>query len=409
MNRTLLTLTGLLLAAPLAAQQPSANEMKASELLQLSAQKAMAGHETEAAKLAEMAMELLAAKGTPEEGEIHMVFEENDGHLKGNVVIVDGPDGRKVIEYIESEDVVMGIPEASIGFAWSEQEPEGREIIVEVDGLHELGYGGNVWHEKGHQGGEWHTDPGGSMIWMQDGGDHHFSPMDGGDLHQQLRDIQHELESLRHELHALRSEMGGGRRGGMQGQRRSMRFNGGGNWFPEGNHDLRGGGRIIYQKDFSPGQMQRTERHRMEGMPQNMRLRGLVQEGLGGIMELQGISGTVNIERLHEMGGMGGMGQLQGLHELHLSGDQGSDFDFDFDVPEGAEMHKEVVVIVNGEKFTGDAAMKKLEELNIQDMGEGQIRVRVEGQNGAFPTPPKPPKAPQQHRRRSNGHDHEDA
>jgi len=321
MNCTPLTLTGLLLAVPLAAQQPSANEIKASELLQLSAEQAMAGHETEAAKLAEMAMELLASKASSVEGEIRMVFEENDGHLKGNVVIVDGPDGREVIGFIGSED-------------------------VEFEG------GRNYWHDTSEDGSEWRS-----------------APMDGGDLHQQLREIQHELESLRHELHALRSEMGGGRRGGMQGQHRLMRFPSG-EWNMGKNLQLHGGKRLQYR--MAPGHMYGLEN---------------LGESIGEEM----------MDRLHEMG--------IDPHAMHFG--EMEDMDFDFEFPEGAEIHKEVVVIINGEKFTGDEARKKLEELNLGEMGIGRMRM------GA-PVPPEPPKAPSQRgtwQRRSGGQDqdHEDA
>ncbi|PCJ54278.1 MAG: hypothetical protein COA70_06525 [Planctomycetota bacterium] len=449
MNRTLLTLTGLLLAAPLAAQQPSANEIKASKLLQLSAEKAMAGYENEAQKLAEKAMELLQA---PQEFHRQVKTVETlrgkvvmDHAPQSRIVIVEGADGQQVLEVI-SEEAINVDSEGNFSFGWSTESPEEMGLVID---LKALGYAGDdvheemVWIQKPSEGGEyivrsgdasiqivpmldgevvheeyhWSTAPPqvGEYIVRSGDASIHLAPMANGDLHQQLREIQHELESLRHELHALRSEMGGGRRGGMQGQRRVMRFGGGGgNWVPEGNLQLRGGKRLHYTEDFQPGQMQRIELHGIEGLPQDLRLHTLGLEGLEGlhslegIMELQGMHDVIKLKDLRKMHETGQMGEL---HEMHFGDMEGADFDFDFELDghDGAEVHKEVVVIVNGEKFTGDAAVKKLEELNMGDMTGGKIRMRVEGHKGAFPTPPEPPKAPRQNRWRSKGHDHEDA
>ncbi|MDA0668115.1 MAG: hypothetical protein O3A95_09655 [Planctomycetota bacterium] len=312
MNRTLLTLTGLLLAAPLAAQQPSANEMKASELLQLSAQKAMAGYEDEATKLAAMAMELLAKDTSTFKDEVRFVLEEYDNVPIGQAGLLECPHEHEIIEFIGSEDIEMEDVRGPFG-------------------------------DSAHNGS-----------WMTDGDVHQNVPMPNGDLHQQLREIQHELESLRHELRALRSDMNGGRRG------------------------------TRFQMRMAPGQVQRLDLHQLEGMPHNL--------------------------KLHEMHDMQGHKKDMELHGMFMG--EGEDFDFEFDLPKGAEIHEEVVVFINGEKFTGDAAREKLKVLNLNMKGEaeGKVRMRMGGKRGAFPTPPMPPEPQQQNRWRSqeHGHDHEE-
>ena len=393
MNRTLLTLAGLLLAAPLAAQQPSVNERKASELLQQSAQKALAGYESEAAKLANEAMLLLAKEPVSVKGRLHRVEEHVEAPQSG-VMIVENADGREVIEFITREEITEVDERERLTFTFDVSDSEGHDQVIEMHDadelelLAELGYIG----QEGEEGMIWSTAPHAleEYIVMGENSDHHFAPMDNGDLHQQLREIQHELESLRHELHALRSEMsGGGRRGGrsdmggMQGNRRVMRFPGG-EWNSDNNQGM-SGNRL--QLRMLPGQIGQMDWHSLESLPQRLELHGIHDN-----MELHEL-------KLHEMGE---------IHELLLDG--GSDLDFEFEGHEGAEIHEEVVVIINGEKFTGDAARKKLEELNMDLHGEagGRVQMRMKGNRQVFPTPPMPPKAPQPHRR-SNGHDHEDA
>jgi len=351
MNRTLLCLTGLLLAAPLAAQSPS--EMKASELLQLSAQKAQAGQQAEASKLAARAMELL----NQQENDYTEIVVENIQEAQPHVIIVDGKDGRQVIKLAPQADGI---------FEWTSDAPEGREFIVNVED-HNFG---NL--ETRH---ELPIVQGRVML---EGGPHHFAPMPHGDLHQQLAEIQHELESLRHELSMLRNQMGGGNswtpRDRRQGNRRMIQFGNGGQWAP-GPNQFNGGMHLEYR------------------MGEEMKNR-LHEHGI----------------ELHELEQLRGLGYIQMEEGLQ---DMGAEFDFEF--PEDMHKHEEVVVIINGETFTGEAARKKLEELNLGDSLRGKIRLRMDGSGHGFPAPnpPQPPKAPSHNggtwERHTSGNNHEDA
>lgn len=441
MKTSFLCLAGLLLAAPLTAQTDHAQELKAAELLRLSAEKAAAGHETAAAELAEKAMHMLRAEADKHRAQaeakrahaealamaeqaealaqLGYISNSQEPKVKAEargIMIVEGPNGREVIEFTpEMGDLTAQLHSGSEG-------PMGLfEIAVEEDcgdceesceTACEESCDAEVECEN-----EWTTDvnarirmhgddeiaylfsPEGNMEFGDhEGGSFFFEhgPQHQDDLHHQLASIQHELEALRHELAMLRAEMGGmSGRGGLLRQSNRGRF--------PGQMQMRTPRmqfRVAPRMQGGNGQVPHIEMRDME-FGQLHELHGLDLENLH--MQLEGIEGLEGIEwpemeqvfewseqAPHEHG-------AHGQHDVHIERTESSE--------NGAKVESRIKVIINGEVYEGDAARKKLEEMgHVPGVPQMQLRTHV------MPTPPVPltPPAPRGEWRRSGSHDRED-
>ncbi|MGB0953089.1 MAG: hypothetical protein ACPG31_07675 [Planctomycetota bacterium] len=417
--KTSFLLAGLLLATPLTAQTDNVQELKAAELLRLSAEKAAAGHETAAAELAEKAMHMLRAEADKHRAQAELaqakaraqeaqalaqlgyVGEVQEPKVKAEargIMIVEGPNGREVIEFTPdmqghgSADGPMGLFEIAIeedcGDCDESCETECEEIVEcesegdwftdvnEVARRHGGGAAEFMWAPESdfeHEGGAFLFESDGNYFFAQNP---HEAPHQD-DLHHQLASIQHELEALRHELAMLRAEMGG-----MSG-RRSMRN-------PMGNTMMLQGhsGRF-------PGQMQmRAPRMQFRMAPGMHEMETIDLQGFG----LQ----DLDLEDIRiQMKDLEGLHGFEGNHDLHIEHHESHE--------NGAQVESKVKVIINGEVYEGNAAREKLAELGhtmpaMPEMPRVQLRTRV------APTPPVPPvpPAPSGEWRRSKGSDQED-
>lgn len=417
--KTSFLLAGLLLAAPLSAQTDNVQELKAAELLRLSAEKAAAGHETAAAELAEKAMHMLRAEADKHraqaeakrvEAEARAVAEHAQalaqlGYLgetqepkakakveTRGIMIVDGPNGREVIEFAPDAHGEHG--GGLFEFEVEEcQEPGQSDCETECEAIVEC-----------ESENEWITDVNSRVerFSMQGDDDNVFffehAPQHQDDLHHQLASIQHELEALRHELAMLRAEMGGhGGRGGMRMERDFRRF--------PGQMQMREMRLPRMQFRMAPGG------HGEHGMFEDIELHGLDLEGLhelhsldlGDLHEHLGdVEGRIRLQ-MKDMEGGEWMVAPHGEHEsrdIRIERHESSD--------NGAKVESRIKVIINGEVYEGDEARAKLEELG-HEMPEMPEMPKMEMRMRAMPTPPTPPPAPQPNRwRRSGGEDHED-
>lgn len=339
MKTSFLCLAGLLLAAPLTAQTDNAQELKAAELLRLSAEKAAAGHETAAAELAEKAMHMLRqeaemhralaaeaaeqayAQALAELGYLGDAQEPKVKTKTRGIMIVDGPDGREVIEFTPDSHGENGHANGLFEVHVEECEDSCDEGCV------------SECEEED--------------VWFSAEEDDFFFAQapHQDDLHHQLASIQHELEALRHELAMLRAEMGG--HSGMRAPRMQFRV--------------------------APGMQGMHELHSMDlEFP-----------------ELDHVFEWIEEAPHAEHGLHGGHGQHE-EHEVYIERHESSE--------NGAKVETRLKVVIDGEVYEGEEARRMLEEKGLE---MPQMRMRMQALPTP-PTPPTPP-APRGEWRRSSG------
>lgn len=422
--KTSFLLAALLLAAPLTAQTDNAQELKAAELLRLSAEKAAAGHETAAAELAEKAMHMLRAEADKHRAQaqaqaaqaqaravaeqaqalaqLGYIGETQEPKVRAEargIMIVEGPNGREVIEFTPDmeghagPDGPMGLFEIKVEEDCGDCEESCETVCeTECEEIVECEEDGGIWFtEDGENAFMFESD--GNFFFTQDP---HQAPHQD-DLHHQLASIQMELEALRHELAMLRAEMGG-----MSG-RRSMRGQMGNSRFP-GQMPMRTPRmqfRVAPQMEMRDLQLHGLEGHDLQGL--NLEDIRLHLQDLD-IPELHGVTWPERMEG-HAWTFEGGEGHEGGSHDLHIERHHSSE--------NGATVESRLKVIINGEVYEGEAARKKLDELGhvpgIPEVGQlpgvPKVQMRV---RSAPPVPPTPPATPRGEWRRSHGDDHED-